>query len=80
MLLMPVTGILGSLYSRDGLAFFGLPLSGWVTPTRATAKLFFNIHSIAIWVLVALVVLHVLGGLKHLLLDKDRVFQRMWFR
>ncbi|MEN3295742.1 MAG: hypothetical protein V7642_4995, partial [Burkholderiales bacterium] len=29
--------------------------------------------------LVMLVAVHVLGGLKHLLIDKDRVFQRMWY-
>ncbi|MBG9386661.1 cytochrome b [Caenimonas sp. DR4.4] len=80
MLVMPITGILGSMYSRAGLAFFGVALPAWVTPTRATAKLFFNIHSFTVWILVGLVVLHALGGLKHLLVDKDRVFHRMWFR
>ena len=78
MVLMPVTGILGALYSRAGLAFFGLPLSGWLTPDRATAKLMFNIHSWSIWVLAALVVLHAAAGLKHLLVDRDQVFRRMW--
>lgn len=28
---------------------------------------------------LALVALHAVGGLKHLLVDKDSVFQRMWF-
>jgi cytochrome b561 len=31
-----------------------------------------------VWVLVALVVLHVAAGVKHLLIDRDRVFGRMW--
>jgi cytochrome b561 len=36
-------------------------------------------HQITAWILVALVAVHALGGLKHLLVDRDRVFQRMWF-
>ena len=80
MLAMPITGLLGSMYSKAGLAFFGAALPVGVTPARDMSKLFFNIHSFTIWILTALVVLHALGGLKHLLVDKDRVFQRMWFR
>lgn len=34
---------------------------------------------VRVWVLVALVSLHVLGALKHLLLDRNGVFQRMSF-
>ena len=80
MLVMPVTGIIGALYSRAGLAFFGIALSGFATPTRAIAAPMFIIHSFTVWILVGLVALHVLGGLKHLLVDKDRVFHRMWMR
>jgi cytochrome b561 len=29
--------------------------------------------------MVGLVALHALAGLKHALVDRDRVFQRMWF-
>ena len=29
--------------------------------------------------LVGLISLHALAGLKHLVIDKDGVFQRMWF-
>ena len=80
MVVLPFTGILGSLYSRLGLAFFGIPLRAGITPDRPTAKQFFELHETLVWVLVALVVLHVLGGLKHLLLDRDEVFGRMWRR
>lgn len=80
MVLLPATGIIGSLYSRLGLAFFGIALPAGVTPNRPGAKQFFGYHEILVWVLVALVVLHVLGGLKHLLLDRDEVFARMWRR
>ena len=32
-----------------------------------------------VWVLIALVVLHVAGALKHWLVDKDGTFQRMGY-
>lgn len=41
--------------------------------------LFEEIHELSAWALLALVVLHVLGALKHQLLDKESELQRMWF-
>jgi cytochrome b561 len=80
MVLLPLAGLVGAMYSRAGLAFFGMAVPRWVTPARPLAKQFFNIHQALVWVLVALLVLHVAGGLKHLLVDKDEVFARMWPR
>jgi cytochrome b561 len=79
MVVMPLTGYLGSAYNKSGVAFFGLALPFWAANSRELSKLFFTIHEALVWVLVAAVVLHALAGLKHLLVDKDRVFQRMWF-
>jgi cytochrome b561 len=79
MIVMPLTGYFGSAYKKTGVAFFGLQLPAWTAPSRELSKLFFTIHSTLVWVLVAAVVLHALGGLKHLLVNKDKVFQRMWF-
>jgi cytochrome b561 len=78
ILVLPITGIFGSLFSRQGLVFFGSPLPHGVTPERHTAHLLFETHSWLVWVLVGLVALHVIGALKHLLVDRDRVFRRMW--
>ena len=78
MVLLPLTGIIGASYSKAGLKFFGLPLSQWATANRAISHQLFEIHSTLVWVTVALLVLHVLGGLKHLLIDHDEVFSRMW--
>lgn len=78
MLLVPLAGLLGAGYQRAGLAFFGLPLPRWATPDRARAELLFTVHSALVWVTVALVAVHVAGALKHLLVDRDEVFRRMW--
>jgi cytochrome b561 len=79
MVLMPLTGYLGASYSKSGVPFFGLATPRWALPDHDTAERFFDIHGVLIWVLVALVAVHVLGALKHLLIDKDGVFQRMGF-
>lgn len=78
MLLVPAAGIAGSLYTKSGLHFFGPATNAGVTPVHDTAEQFFGIHEVLVWVLVVLVVLHVLAGLKHLLVDRDGVFERMW--
>jgi cytochrome b561 len=78
MLALPITGILGSGHTKTGIAFFGYALPRWTPPDHDTAEQFFGWHSALVWITVGLLVLHVLGGLKHLLVDRDRVFQRMW--
>ncbi len=79
MVLVPVTGYLGASYSKAGVEFFGLSTPQWAFPNDDIADRAFDIHSALVWVLVALVMIHTLGAFKHLLLDKDAVFQRMWF-
>lgn len=79
MVLMPVTGYLGASYSKKGVQFFGINTPHWALENHNLAEQFYGIHSLLIWVLTGLVVLHVAGSFKHLLVDKDSVFQRMWF-
>jgi cytochrome b561 len=76
---LPITGYLGASYSKAGVQWFGIATPRWVAPDHDTSELFFTIHGVLLWTLVALVVLHVAGALKHLLIDKDGTFRRMWF-
>ena len=76
---LPITGYLGAAYSKAGVKWFGLATPRWATPNHDVAEQFFTAHEILLWTLVALVALHVLGALKHLLVDRDGVFHRMWF-
>jgi cytochrome b561 len=78
MFLMPIFGFLGASYSKAGVRFFGARLPSIGLPNHDIAERFFGIHSVLAWILVALIVLHAVAGLKHLLVDKDGVFQRMW--
>ncbi|CAN5354695.1 cytochrome b/b6 domain-containing protein [soil metagenome] len=79
MILMPITGFIGASFSKHGVAFFGLELPSWGNPNHDIAEQFFNIHGIIAWALVVLITLHLLAALKHLVINKDGVFQRMWF-
>lgn len=79
MMLVPLAGYLGASHSKKGVRLFGLSTPQWATPNHDLAEQLYGIHSVLVWMLVVLVALHALGALKHLLLDKDRVFQRMWF-
>ena len=78
MIAVPLTGLAGAMYSRAGLAFFGVELPRWVLADRPTSRQFFELHEALVPVLVAAAALHVAGGLKHLLVDRDEVFARMW--
>lgn len=79
MVLLPVTGFLGSSYARSGVTLFGMHLPAWRTPDHDIAETWFDVHMTIVWVMVGLVALHALAGMKHALVDRDRVFQRMWF-
>jgi cytochrome b561 len=79
MLAMPLFGMVGAMLSKKGLIFFGTPLPRVLEANHDLAEIFFGAHSVTAWILVALVSLHALAALKHLLVDKDGVFQRMWF-
>ncbi|HTH61058.1 MAG TPA: cytochrome b [Paraburkholderia sp.] len=78
MVAMPVTGYLGSSFNRFGTRFWGiaLPKWGWDDPTLR--KIFFGFHQIYAWVMIALIALHILGALKHQLIDHDNLLARMW--
>jgi len=78
IMMMPVTGFLGASYGRHGIAFFGWQIPTWLTQNTGLSKQLFEIHGIVVWVLVGLIAVHVLAAFKHLLMDKDGVFQRMW--
>jgi cytochrome b561 len=79
MFLMPILGFIGASYSKEGVAFFGMKFPSWLAPDHDAAELFFSLHGALAWVLVGLVGLHVAGAFKHLFVDKDGVFRRMWF-
>ena len=78
MLIMPITGFIAASFGKQGIVFFGIKLPLWVNPSHAISKQFFEIHEVTAWILVALITLHILAAMKHLVINKDQIFQRMW--
>jgi cytochrome b561 len=77
MLVMPLSGYLGSSFSKYPIKYFGnaLPHWGWDWPA---AKAFLsNVHLAAAWLLAALIAVHVVAALRHAL-RRDGLFSRMW--
>lgn len=79
MVVIPVTGYLGAAHTKADVSWFGRALPRWTAPDHDLAEQFFDVHGTLVWVLVALVALHVAGALKHWLVDRDGVFQRMGY-
>lgn len=78
LLVLPLSGYLGSSFSGYPIRYFGWKLPGWGWSDPALKELFGAIHYAAAWLFMALIALHAAAALKHLLVDRDGVFGRMW--
>jgi cytochrome b561 len=79
MVVIPITGYVGASYTKSGVQWFGRNTPQWATPNHDLAEQLFDVHGTLVWVLVALVALHVAGALKHWLIDKDGTIRRMGY-
>lgn len=77
LLVLPVTGYLGSSFSGYPVRYFGWTLPAWGWEWPAAKEALSAVHLGATWLLSLLVIVHVAGALAHLA-RRDGVFQRMW--
>jgi cytochrome b561 len=85
--IMPMSGVMMSALGGHGVALFGLELVARnpdpVNPQEviplnaAVAGIAHTVHEIAGYILVAGIWLHIIGALKHHILDKDGTLRRM---
>jgi cytochrome b561 len=76
-ILIPLSGVLGSLYGGHDVSVFGLftiPAQGEVSAVRAVTHV---IHGPGSYLVLALVAGHALVSLKHHVLDGDTTLRRM---
>jgi cytochrome b561 len=78
MIVMPVSGYLGSSFTKYPIKYFGYTLPHWGWDAPPLKELMSQVHYATAIVFMALIALHVAAALKHLALDRDGVFQRMW--
>ncbi len=76
MVAMPLTGVIMSLNSKFGIKWFGIQLLGGVD-NKATRELFAEVHEVIGFVLITVIVLHIAAAIKHKVIDKDEIMQRM---
>ena len=78
MFLIPLTGIIMSAGSKYGIKWFGIKvIPGF--DDKAIRELFYEFHEIFGLLLLLILILHILGAVKHSIVDKDGTLRRMWF-
>ncbi|MGF6779918.1 cytochrome b [Paraburkholderia sp. GAS334] len=77
MIVMPLSGYLGSSFNSYGTRFWGILLPEWGWDDKGLRSFFFGIHGICAWTMIALIALHIAGALKHQLIDRDGLIARM---
>lgn len=78
MFLIPLSGIIMSAGSKYGIKWFGIKvIPGF--DDKAIRELFFEFHEIFGLLLLLLLIFHILGAIKHSIIDKDGTLRRMWF-
>jgi len=76
MVIIPVSGLIQSVASKYGVKWFGIKLLGGLD-SKPLKDIFHETHEIAAIVLFLVLVIHILGALKHKLIDKDDTMKRM---
>ncbi|MEZ0231642.1 MAG: cytochrome b [Methylophilaceae bacterium] len=76
MLVMPLTGLIMTIYSKYGLKWFDIPLIGGLdnAPLR---DIFKEAHELVGLIFIAVIALHIAAALKHKIIDKDETLKRM---
>lgn len=78
MIVMPLTGWLMSSAKGFSVSVFNsFTLPDLIKPNEQLAKLFTDIHELAAYTLIAVIVLHFAGAIKHHIIDKDVTLKRM---
>jgi len=76
MVVLPVSGLLMTLYSKYGLKWFGLNFLPGLD-NKDLRDVFKESHEIIGIVILLVIAIHILGALKHKFIDKDTTLQRM---
>jgi cytochrome b561 len=77
LILLPLSGYLGSVYSGYPVKFFGATLPAWGAPNAWLKDFFSAVHLGSSLALAGLAFLHVAAAFKHALVDRDGLLSRM---
>jgi len=81
MLVLPVSGFLGSSFSAYPVKFFGLVLPKWWEASEVGKEICSEIHEVTAFIMMILILLHIAAAVWHQLIKRDGLFSRMgWGR
>ncbi len=78
MVVMPLSGYVGSNFSKHGVRFFGTALTAWGPDLSAAYAFFSGVHVATARLFAQLIVAHVAAALQHGLVERDGVMARIW--
>ena len=80
LILMPTTGVIMSFAAGYPIQFWWLATIHltWIPKNKTLVDLMVSVHGYLAWTISALIVIHILGALKHHFINKDNVLLRMW--
>ncbi len=76
MVALPVSGIIMATYSKYGIKWFGIAFIKGLD-NKELRELFKEVHEIIGIIILLVVIVHIIGALKHKFIDKDDTLQRM---
>ncbi len=65
LLLMPLSGYLGSAWSGYPVKWFGVALPAWAAKSETLKDIMSSVHLTTSWILVSATLLHIAGAAKH---------------
>ena len=76
MVALPISGLVMAISSKYGVKWFGLEFIGGLdnTPLR---EAFQEVHEIIGLIILLVIIVHIIGALKHKFIDKDETLDRM---
>ena len=77
MILMPISGLVGSLFSKYDLLFLGITIPKFFEHNAFIKELMTNTHQWTAYIFLTIICIHILAAVKHLVIDCDGVFERM---
>ena len=77
MILMPISGLVGSLFSKYDLLFLGVKIPKFFEHDGFIKELMTNTHQWTAYIFLAIICIHILAAIKHLVIDCDGIFERM---
>ena len=77
MILMPTSGLVGSLFSKYDLVFIGIKIPKLLEHDPLIKELMTITHQCTAYFFLTIICIHVLAAVKHMVIDCDGVFERM---